>query len=506
MNATSKKNTIESEQTTKETSNSISFFSEKPSETNGHHVTVTTQGKSSKVHVHNFSTKHLFQSQLQILNRGLSFSPTQTLNPKDIATSLKYHRTFTTSLRNIATSDKHNILSTPVDPDLDFLFWRMKFLKKSAKTIPEFQQITNLNTLENFIKSTRNTINLELKKALARPTNCNQLNKDPKTLKRLRDSQITIKPADNNLGIVNLNSSDYVDQSLIHLASETYIRVASFPEHSIKQSIISISISFKSHLTVHKRPYDYLLPQKDTSIPKFYGLPKIHKCDNRRLPLLRPIISHHNTLLSHTAHFIDHVLQPLAQSFTDYLKNSTQLITELECLSVSEDIILVTLDIVNLYPSILQSECLTIIHEEMYKNPDIVFDPNLITHLLHLNMTNNYFQFTEFIFLQTEGTAMGASFSPTIANIFMSSSLNNFLLTVNEHPLFMRRYIDNIVILWSKHQNLDNFFFKLNNYHPHIKFTLNQSGTSIYFLDLAIYKGNWFNATRRLDFKREGAL
>ena len=94
----------------------------------------------------------------------------------------------------------------------------------------------------------------------------------------------------------------------------------------------------------------------------------------------------------------------------------------------------------------------------MCKNPDlIIFYPNLITHLLHLNMTNNYFQFTEFIFLQSEGTAMGASFSPTIANIFMSSFLNNFLLTVNEHPLFMRRYIDDIVILWPKHQNLDHF-------------------------------------------------
>ena len=476
MNTTSKKNTIQSEQTTQETSNSRSFFSEKPSETNGHHVTVTNQGKSSKVHVHNFSTKHLSQSQLQILNKGLSFSPTQTFNPKDIATSLKHHRTFTTSLRNIATSDKHNILSTPVDPDLDFLFRRMKFLKKSAKTPPEFQQITNLNPIENFIESTRITIDQELKKALARPTNRNQLNKDTKTLKSLRDPHITIKPADKNLGIVILNSSDYVDQSLIHLASETYIRVASFPEHSIKQSIINILISFKSHLTVHKCLYDYLLPQKGTSIPKFYGLPKIHKCDNRRLPPLRPIISHHNSLLSHTARFIDHVLQPLAQSYTDYLKNSTQLITELEYLSVSEDIILVTLDVVNLYPSIPQSECLTIIHEEMCKNPDlIIFDPNLITRLLHLNMTNNYFQFTEFIFLQTEGTAMGASFSPTIANIFMSSFLNNFLLTVNEHPLFMRRYIDDIVILWPKHQNLDYFLFKLGYEYkiPGLKSTSN---------------------------------
>ena len=121
----------------------------------------------------------------------------------------------------------------------------MKFLKNSAKTTPEFQQIANLNPLENFIESTKITIDQELKKALARPTNRNQLNKDTKTLKSLRDPHITIKPADKNLGIVILNSSDYVDQSLIHLASETYIRVASFPEHSIKQSIINILITFK---------------------------------------------------------------------------------------------------------------------------------------------------------------------------------------------------------------------------------------------------------------------
>ena len=80
------------------------------------------------------------------------------------------------------------------------------------------------------------TIDQELKKALARPMNRNQLNKDTKTLKSLRDPQITIEPADKNLGTVILNSSDYVD-SLIHLASETYIRVASFPEHSIKHPL-----------------------------------------------------------------------------------------------------------------------------------------------------------------------------------------------------------------------------------------------------------------------------
>lgn len=34
--------------------------------------------------------------------------------------------------------------------------------------------------------------------------------------------------------------------------------------------------------------------------------------------------------------------------------------------------------------------------------------------------------------------------------------------------------------------HINEFFHRLNNYHPHIKFTINQSNTSISFLDLMI--------------------
>ena len=52
----------------------------------------------------------------------------------------------------------------------------------------------------------------------------------------------------------------------------------------------------------------------------------------------------------------------------------------------------------------------------------MLFDPNLIIHQLHTNITNS-FTFASYVFQQTEGTAMGAAFSPTIANIFMPKFL-----------------------------------------------------------------------------------
>ena len=106
---------------------------------------------------------------------------------------------------------------------------------------------------------------------------------------------------------------------------------------------------------------------------------------------------------------------------------------------ISEDITLVTMDVTSLYPSIPQQACLNIVHSEMHKLSELlILDPNLITHLLQININNNFFNFGGIPFLQTEGTAMGASFSSTVANIFMSVMLCNFLTKTREKPILMK--------------------------------------------------------------------
>ena len=72
------------------------------------------------------------------------------------------------------------------------------------------------------------------------------------------------------------------------------------------------------------------------------------------------------------------------------------------------------------------------------------FDPNFITHLLDININYNYIRFGHHTFQQIKGTAMGAAFSPTIANIFMSSIIRSFLLTQPIQPHTVTKYIDDI--------------------------------------------------------------
>ena len=236
--------------------------------------------------------------------------------------------------------------------------------------------------------------------------------------------------------------------------------------------------------------------------PRFYGIPKIHK-QFEKLPPLRPIVSHCNSLLAPSAQLLDHTLQPLAQSYPDYIQNSTALSLILEDLQVPDGALLSAIDVASLYPSIPQTECLNIIYEEMHNRRHLLpLNPNLLIQLLHTNVNHNYFEFGTNIFQQTKGTAMGAAFSPTIANIFMSITLRHFLRTQPQQPILLKRYIDDIILIWNDNEeSLKHFLTALNTFHPSLRFTYTYSAKSTDFLDLTIYKGPDFIYTNILDTK-----
>lgn len=97
---------------------------------------------------------------------------------------------------------------------------------------------------------------------------------------------------------------------------------------------------------------------------------------------------------------------------------------------------------------------------------------------------------------------MGAAFSPTIANIFMSTIMRDFLKTQRTKPLMITRYIDDIFMIWTDTtDNLKHFLTNLNSFHASLNFTYEFSTTTINFLDLTIYKGSQFYFTNILDTK-----
>ncbi|CAH3155824.1 unnamed protein product [Pocillopora meandrina] len=101
-------------------------------------------------------------------------------------------------------------------------------------------------------------------------------------------------------------------------------------------------------------------------IPIFYTLTKIHK----PLPVGRPIISGCEGPTERISSFVDHLLQPIAQKQTSYLKDTTDFINFIEKTQVSNDTILVSMDVTSLYTNIPQEEGITIVCQayEKYHN------------------------------------------------------------------------------------------------------------------------------------------
>uniref|UniRef100_A0A1X7U504 Reverse transcriptase domain-containing protein n=1 Tax=Amphimedon queenslandica TaxID=400682 RepID=A0A1X7U504_AMPQE len=271
---------------------------------------------------------------------------------------------FSNSLCSTVISDKSHDSTEAINPDTSFpiQYREIKFPKGNHQQNLSPYFTINVATVENYIESTKVKVDQKLSKTPKFPKNKNILIKDMKAMKTLKNPKLTIQPADKNLGVVILNSKDYVNQCLLHLASHAYVRTEVFPEKEIRKAIQDTVIKFKAQLAPHARSYKYLQPTQVHQIPKLYGLPKIHKLLNSEcIPPVRPIVSHSSSLLSNTAHLIDHALQPLVQSYEDFLKNSTQLVTEPESITIPDNTLLITLDVCNLYPSIPPKECLEII-------------------------------------------------------------------------------------------------------------------------------------------------
>ncbi|KAJ8961525.1 hypothetical protein NQ318_014776 [Aromia moschata] len=110
--------------------------------------------------------------------------------------------------------------------------------------------------------------------------------------------------------------------------------------------------------------------------------------------------------------------------------------------------------------------------------------------LQHKPCNGEYFQ-------KHEGTAMGNSLSPFIANLFMSKETE----VKDKFEYFPRvwfRYVDDIFAVFdTKAISLDNFVVKLNNRFPTIKFTYGvEHNEQLPFLDVLVIR----NSENKLEF------
>ena len=83
---------------------------------------------------------------------------------------------------------------------------------------------------------------------------------------------------------------------------------------------------------------------------------------------------------------------------------------------------------------------------------------------------------------------MGTRVAPSLANIFMADFEEQYVFTYSKQPIFYKRYLDDLLLIWTHGRSeLEKFVKYLNQCHQSIKFTMEASAEKVDFLDTTIH-------------------
>jgi hypothetical protein len=306
---------------------------------------------------------------------------------------------------------------------------------------------------------------------------------------------ITVKPADKGGATVLLTTNNYNTEALRQLQDPHYYRTLDLPlTTTTHQQLTGILLDMRDKLQIDRKQFDYVLrPINQCKSRTFYLLPKIHKPIDKWLnnltPPGRPIVSDVDSVTYYSAKLITQLLTPFPPTLASFVLNSQEFVNKIRGQPLPTSTLLVTADIDSLYTNMDPTRCISVTREYLlnYYHADLV---NNVLKLLHLNLSCNDFKFNELFYLQTFGVAMGKSFAPPLASLYLAH-FDACAINYTSKPRLFTRYIDDIFFLWDHGaDSLTAFQFYLNSVIPGIKLTFTSNPLSIDFLDSTVFVDN----------------
>jgi hypothetical protein len=246
-------------------------------------------------------------------------------------------------------------------------------------------------------------------------------------------------------------------------------------------------------------------------IPRFYGIPKIHKQPVK----MRPIIPCHSAVMNPAAKYVSKKLKPIVETAATIIHGTKDLAQKLSSLDIdhTRKWYIVTGDVVAFYPNIPLEHCLKIVEEQYieYKlntatHPDDLNKEHLevFKRCLTVGNTRLITQFKGQIYEQLNGLAMGVADSPDLANLY--GYYFEKRADVLNHPniFYYGRYIDDclaIVYAESEHHALSILQDKIQ--FDNCVITWDCSDSHQPFLDMLLYK-DADNTLQHMPYRKRG--
>ena len=116
--------------------------------------------------------------------------------------------------------------------------------------------------------------------------------------------------------------------------------------------------------------------------------------------------------------------------------------------NIPEDAILVTADVLELYPSIPHKLCFKALKAALVKRESIRISTSGPVKMVKFVLQNNYLEFNGETKQHISGTAIGTTFGPPYACVFIDQAESEILKTQIHQPLAWVRYKDDIFFIW----------------------------------------------------------
>ena len=153
--------------------------------------------------------------------------------------------------------------------------------------------------------------------------------------------------ADKGVALVVMKREEYDKKAEELLNTTTYTTINSDPTTRYKNKLISLLKSIKTQGGINEALYKKLHPT-GAGVPKFYGLPKIHK---RETPL-RPIVSSIGAVSYQTSKELARILSPLVGRSPYHVHNNQDLLEDLRSIKLGKEECLMSFDVKALFTSV----------------------------------------------------------------------------------------------------------------------------------------------------------
>lgn len=218
-------------------------------------------------------------------------------------------------------------------------------------------------------------------------------------------------------------------------------------------------------------------------LPIAYGVPKIHKPENK----MRLIIRYSQSPIDKVSKWVVKEINKLNYPQGFSINNSMELSEKLKEMEIEEDEVLVSFDVTSMFPSIPIEESLKLLKVFLASKDITEHHKEIIYTLLRMCMYQKIFQFRDKFYEQKSGAAIGNAASCLVSNLVMDH-LERKVKFKRSFPKFYCRYVDDSLGIMKR--NLVHEFLKeLNSIYPSINFTLElEADGKLPFLDLLLIR------------------